>query len=287
VDDSTRDALIWSCSVFSAIQAIGVVFSFFGLDWSRITKRRVTMLKPAYIPSILVTGCFSSSAVALTLLLYRSHLFWLISLLLMIVVVVVVAWRNLPSVYESKIGAIDAEVYRIAIGPKAEAMVAKLTRDLYVIGEKVENFGLDVDILAEIYIVNQANHKQFVREIEASVEIDGKRLALVRQSNFLAYEFGGQQYEYCLNKSLKDNQFDRSELETLQPIFTSSLIALEARQPAEGWVHFLIKNVDPEKLNGNRTYKFSITDSVGREHPILKANMAKREGEVSVRAFRR
>jgi hypothetical protein len=60
-------------------------------------------------------------------------------------------------------------------------------------------------------------------------------------------------------------------------------VDLEARQPLEGWMHFVAENIDPYKLRENRTYKLSIIDSLGKEQPILKSSAVKRRGEIGVR----
>jgi hypothetical protein len=179
--------------------------------------------------------------------------------------------------------AIDAEVYRAVVAGKG--VTADMTREIYKLIGELDKFAIDVDVLVEMYAVNATNTKQFIRDIEGTVEVDGKTLPLIRQNDFDACKFGDTPYEFCLNKSQSDNRFDRSGLESLLPFFQSSnSIALEAREPHEGWIHFIVKEVDPQKLNDNRSYKFTIVDSLRREHPILKANRTKRLGEVTVRA---
>jgi hypothetical protein len=177
---------------------------------------------------------------------------------------------------------IDAEVYRVVLTGKG--MGAEMARELFKIVGREKEFAIDVDILVEMYVVNSTDSKRFIRDVEGTVEVDGKILPLVRQDDFAAWEFSGRRYEYCLDRNQTNNKFDRSWLEPLLPLFGSKLIGLEARQPLEGWIHYIVKEVDPQKLNDNRTYKFTIIDSLGKEHTILKANMTKRPGEVTVRA---
>lgn len=181
--------------------------------------------------------------------------------------------------------ALDAEVYRLTLGPRAQKMVAELTRDLCRVSSRLDDFGLDVNVLVEMYIVNQSNDRHFIREIEGSVEIDGERHPLSRQSDFYAYESNHRRYEYCLTKG--ENDYDRSRLESLIPLFSGRQIILDARQPREGWVRFTIENIDPQKLVKNHTWKFSIIDSLGNEIPICKTNTGKREGGVTVREIER
>ncbi len=52
--------------------------------------------------------------------------------------------------------------------------------------------------------------------------------------------------------------------------------------PLTGWVHFIAKEIDPDKLDNNRTYKVTIIDSVGREFQITKVSGNPLRGKVSV-----
>lgn len=178
----------------------------------------------------------------------------------------------------------DSEIYRVVIAGKG--MGAELTRDLFRVSGRLEEFAIDADILVEMYIVNASTEKRYIRDFSGTVEVDGKVLPLLRQSDFYAFDFSDHEYEYCLNPN-EESHLDRSNLEALPPIFPTLPLELEARKPTEGWIHFIVKDVDPQKLNGNRSYKFTITDSLGKEHPVLKVSTVKRRGEVTVRQMRR
>jgi hypothetical protein len=155
------------------------------------------------------------------------------------------------------------------------------TRDLYKAITKGAEFAVDVDILIEMYVVNTTNKKRFIRGFNFTVEVDGKMLPLILQKDFYAYELNGTDYEYCLSRG--KGRLDRSKLETLPPLHHGLPVELEAQKPLEGWVHFVINNVDPEKLRGNRNYKLFIVDSLRKEHPILITVTDKREGAINVR----
>lgn len=184
---------------------------------------------------------------------------------------------------QSRKDEIDGLAYRVVLTGKG--MGAEMARELFKIAGREDEFKIDVDVLVEMYLVNTTDVKQFITDIKGTVEVDGNSLPLSRQRDFSAWDFNDKPYEYCLN--LSGAKFDRSTLETLVPLFGSSpSIELEPKQPREGWMHFIVKDVDPEKLNNNRTYKFTIIDSLGKEHPITKAGTEKRPGEVTVRLMR-
>ena len=162
-------------------------------------------------------------------------------------------------------------------------MTSALARDLYRAVGRLDEFLIDVDVLVEMYVVNGSNAKHYLRDFQATVIVDGKEITLVRQSDFHAWEYNNRPHEYCLDFNETGNMFDRSHLEALRPLYDALPVELESRKPLEGWVHFIAKDVDPEKLNNNHSYRFTFKDSLGKEWPISKSSSAKRRGEVSVR----
>src|SRR5438552_18968037 len=107
-----------------------------------------------------------------------------------------------------------------------------------------------------MYIVNTSSETRYIRDFSGTVEIEGKVHQLLRQTNFYAFDFSDRKYDYALNPE-GDGQFNRDNLELLSPLFPTLPLQLEARKPIEGWVHFIVKDIDPQKLDGNRTYKFT------------------------------
>jgi hypothetical protein len=176
---------------------------------------------------------------------------------------------------------LDAEIYRISTTGKAMSDVLSLTRSLYEIKGRLHEFAIDADVLVEMYVVNTSTTKKYIRDFIGTVEIDGKEVPLVRQRDFYAWDFNHRAYEYCL--TLGDDKYDHSNLEALPNLSNHINEELEAGKPIEGWVRFLVKNIDPEKLTNNRSYKLFVVDSLGNEYPILKAVPTKRPGEVTVR----
>ena len=174
---------------------------------------------------------------------------------------------------------IEGEIYRVVTGGKSK--YAGEVRTFYKAITNDADFAIDVDILIEMYAVNTTKEKRFIRGFTFTVEVDGKVLPLIVQKDFYAYELDGVDYEYCLN--LSSNKLDRSKLENLKPLYPSLPVELEAYKPLEGWVHFVVKGVDPEKLRDNRSYKLFMVDSLSNEHPIAKAVTEQREGTVTVR----
>jgi hypothetical protein len=187
---------------------------------------------------------------------------------------------DLPSApLEAK--SVDSEIYRVVTG--AKHAVAGMVRELYQMQNRLDEFKMDADILIELYAVNTSGKRLFLRNFTGAVELDGKSHPMIRQNDFYAWDFSNSKYEYCLNMKEDGHTLDRSSLVTLTPAISSLPLELEDRKPIEGWVHFVVKDVDPETLSKNGNYKFTFVDSLGAEIPMTKASTTKRRGEVEVR----
>jgi hypothetical protein len=154
----------------------------------------------------------------------------------------------------------------------------EIVRDLYKVVGKPAQATVDTDVLVEMYLVNGQDKKLFVRDFVASVELDGVRRELERKDDFFALEISGRRYEYALQRNESDN-----DKEPLSNLSRSIRAELEPQKPLEGWVRFMVEDILPEKLENNQTYRISVIDSLGREHPILKASQKKRDGQVAIR----
>jgi hypothetical protein len=165
---------------------------------------------------------------------------------------------------------LDGEIYRIVRSDKLA--YSDLTRQLWEGVNPGKEFAIDVDILVEMYVVNTSSETQYIRDFRGSVEIDGVRIPLIRESDFFAYTIGdGHDYEYCLDQPNERLAILGGPSETLRPLFATLPISLEERKPTEGWVRFLLKERDPRKLEGNRTYEFVLVDSLGVEYQISRS----------------
>jgi len=174
----------------------------------------------------------------------------------------------------------DGEVYRIVTAPKG-AFAGMTGQLMEMWGQK---FAIDIDVLVEMYLVNVSPETQYIKDFRASVEIDGKRTDLDRKNDFYAWEVDGVDYEYCLDPKPKESAFLlESRAETLVAAFPSMPIELAPRQPLRGWVHFLLSETDPKKLENNQTYSFRLTDSFGQEYSITRAARLQTESRVSAR----
>jgi hypothetical protein len=177
----------------------------------------------------------------------------------------------------------DAEIYRVALSNKlAFAMETQQVFDM--MGRE---FAIDVDVLVELYIVNISERTQYVRDIEASVEIDGLRHPMYRQANFDAFEVNDTDYEYCIDPTPTDNKLRPSERAVgMNAIAPSLPVALESRRPLDGWVHFVVKDVNPKKMENNQTLQFFIVDSMGKKHPVNRPAGKPRANDVVARPKR-
>jgi len=178
-----------------------------------------------------------------------------------------------------------AEIYRAVCGSKLP--FSEDTHILFKAMGRNEEFEIDVDILAEIYIVNASSQTQYIRELIGFVEIEGKKFPLQTQSRFYAYELNGQHYEWCLDptpRSVNSASDRRSNLESLPPIITTFPVTLEPKKPLYGWVKLLASKINPDKLKDPSTYKFVIRDSLGAEYPITPTRRENR-GEIGIKAI--
>lgn len=176
--------------------------------------------------------------------------------------------------------AIDGEIYRVATAPKTPFFSA--VESLFEVMGHPEQATIDHDILMELYLVNKSKETRYIREVLASVEIDGKKVSLQRKNDFHAFECNGDDYEYALN--MGGSKFDRGEKQAL-PNLAAALnkTPMKPGEPLEGWLRFELKGVLREKIEDNRTYEVVIVDSGGKDYTITKASTLKREGEVDVR----
>jgi len=99
MDDATKDLLLWGCFIFSGVQALGVILSFFGVTWDSLWSGSVkSETKSHRVPPILVTGCLSSAAAGFCLLLYgKHHPVWMAGVISIAVILIVIVWK-----YESR-----------------------------------------------------------------------------------------------------------------------------------------------------------------------------------------
>ena len=165
---------------------------------------------------------------------------------------------------------LDGEIYRIVRADKAA--YADLTLKLWDSVNPSKEFQINIDILVEIYLVNTSTETQYIRDFCGSVEIDGVRVPLAREKDFWAFDLLNDHYEYCLDPNpYESNLILEARSETLTPLFVNLPTALAPRQAIEGWVRFLLEKRDPRKLEGNRTFRFTLTDSLGTDHSINRA----------------
>jgi hypothetical protein len=180
----------------------------------------------------------------------------------------------------------EGEIYRVVTAPKNA--FAGMTQQLLKGMGRAADFMLDIDILVEFYIVNVSSETQYIRDLAGSVEIDGHRVQLTREADFDAWEVNHDEYEYCLDPEPDGNKFDLPARATpLNPLFASGLpTTLEPRKPLDGWVRFLLRETNPDKLEGNQTYQFILKDSLGEELNITRASSEKRITKISTRSKR-
>ncbi len=172
---------------------------------------------------------------------------------------------------------LDGELQRVFVYPRIGIPYKLLQEAWTKVGGHSENPKVDCDIILAMYAVNRSQSvTYFVRDLVASVEVDSTRKELERLDNF-RLDFGHDELEYGLE--LDENTTDPAPL---PPLFAQIPCELTPNKPIEGWVRFVLKEVDPEKIDSN-TWMFSLVDSLGNQHPIIKTSDRRKKGEIGFR----
>lgn len=187
-----------------------------------------------------------------------------------------IAVTDLP---QPKSPDIDGELYRLSVVPRTAAW--EIIKAAFKMHGQEDEAAVDCDVLIEMYLVNKSVKDKYVRELRLSAEISGVRTNFALQNDFRAADMIDKQFEYSLDCG---HDFYAPDL-PLSKLFTVLPLTLSPQQPAEGWVRFFIKEINPDKVDRN-TWQVSVVDSVGNEFPITKIASGKREGEVSIRRLR-
>lgn len=174
---------------------------------------------------------------------------------------------------------IDGEVYRLVKSPRV--MEWELFKQIYRALGRKDDPAVDTDILVEMYLVNKLTSRtQYIRELRLSAEVDGKRISFLRQPDLFAEEVDGKRFDYGLRERPDTLREDPKPLKQL----ASELpLALAPGQPAEGWVRFMAKGVNPDKV-ASGTIVLIVINSVGKEYSIHKVPLEReRRGEIGLR----
>jgi hypothetical protein len=175
---------------------------------------------------------------------------------------------------------ITGELYRAATAPRTISW--ELVRDVFAMSGHPEKARVDCDVLLEMNLVNTSKQTKYVRDIQASVEIDGVRATLERMPDLRAQDIKNEKYEYALDGESKD--FYAAE-EAMKPLMAQSPATLVPEQPIEGWTRFMARAINPDKIN-SATWCVTVVDSTGGQYPIVKVAPRPNRGEVTLRRLR-
>ena len=140
---------------------------------------------------------------------------------------------------------------------------------------------VDCDVLLEMYLVNRSSQNKYVREVRLSAEVGGVRTKFEMQPDFKALEVNREKNEYILEDS--HDFYVETSLKRLLP--KDGPLTLAPQEPTEGWVRFVAKTINPEKID-KTSWHVSVVDSLGTEHPTTKVATTKRKGTVGLRSSR-
>lgn len=139
---------------------------------------------------------------------------------------------------------------------------------------------VDCDVLVSMYLVNASPSTRYIRELTASVEVDGKRTNLEPRSDFFLNpeddDRKPQDMEYVFRAEAGK---EGAPLQKLFPVMPCEAVP---QRPFEGWIRYIIRDVVPEKINSN-TWYFIIVDSMGNQQFITKTSQTPKIGEITMR----
>lgn len=198
----------------------------------------------------------------------------------------------LPAVKESNMvqtkrgpdAIFDSELQRYVMHERTGLVPYKMLHEIYTVSGRQDEPKIDCDILVKMYLVNLSASVQYIREISASVEVDGKRTTLERRNDF-KLKVGDSRdspfLEFGFGPESAVNTVD-----PLKPLLVDALpCELPPNKPLEGWVRYILRDVVPTKIDSN-TFEFAIVDSKNNRHFITKVSPDPKHGEIAIRDIR-
>jgi hypothetical protein len=175
----------------------------------------------------------------------------------------------------------DGELQRIFMYPRLGMVPYKMLQEIYQISGRTADPKVDCDILVAMYIVNASTSVQYIRDITASVEVDGKREMLDRRNDFRVKFEDDDRTDDKLEYGF-ESETGRDNPQPLKPLLPPLPCELPPNKPLEGWVRYVLKSVVPDKIDSN-TWQFAIIDSLGNQHFLTKTADIPKVGEIGFR----
>jgi hypothetical protein len=175
---------------------------------------------------------------------------------------------------------LDGELHRVFICPRM-GIPYKMLQEIWQLTKHSDEPQVDCDILVAMYVVNVSASNQYIREVTASVEVEGERKDMQRQDDF-RLRFRDEEsddLEYGFEVE------DHDEPISLTPLLPQLPCELPPNKPLEGWVRFILPSVAPGKVDSN-TWQFAVVDSLGNQHFITKTSNKPKKGEIGFRRRR-
>jgi hypothetical protein len=144
----------------------------------------------------------------------------------------------------------------------------------------------DCDFFIEAYIVNEAPGVGGILEFGLELEVLGTVHRLKREPSFEGFV---QERKIRHHNVLEGNVLIEQKWETVPDLgVLISGVPLAQGHSREGWVHFVLEDVNPVPLNKDTVHvkSFSVIDCYGREHVISKARMDKRDTSIHADVMR-
>lgn len=175
---------------------------------------------------------------------------------------------------------LDGELHRVFICPRM-GIPYKMLQEIWQLSKHSDEPKVDCDILIAMYVVNVSASVQYIRDVTASVEVEGERKDMERQDDFrLRFRDESDDLEYGF-----ELEEDHNDPISLTPLLPQLPCELPPNKPLEGWVRFILRSVAPGKVDPN-TWQFSVVDSRGKQHFIMKTSSKPKKGEIGFRRVR-
>jgi len=143
-----------------------------------------------------------------------------------------------------------------------------------------KDYTVDCDVFIEAYIVNEGPGVGSILEYELELELNGQLLKLKSEFGFSGWVQTRTSYRIdAITGNKIENPIHQEEVPDLMRL---SAMPMQQGHGVEGWLHFVIKDVNPLKLESSpaklkRPSPLKAVDGYGREHAITKGWEGKRE----------
>jgi hypothetical protein len=164
----------------------------------------------------------------------------------------------------------EGELRRIFTFPRT-AVGYQMYVELWKLTHSTDEPTIDTDVLVNMYVVNRSSVTKYIKDVTGSVEVGGIRRSMERVDHF-HLQMKGTAMDYGLDGD--------EETQPLKPLITTFPMKVEPGEPLDGWIRFMLRDINPEKINAD-SWQFAIVDSLGNDHPITSTSAEPKKGQIA------